>query len=65
MRGQLSADSGSPTVPVSNQPGSRTSFGHVIIRGNWSGFSFWPLTMASRMEGWSEPRLTKTWETPA
>jgi hypothetical protein len=26
------------------------SFGHVMMRGNWSGFSFWPLTMASMMD---------------
>jgi hypothetical protein len=42
----------------------RTSFGQVMILGNWPFFSFWPLTMASIMEGWSLPRFTKTWETP-
>jgi len=41
-----------------------TSLGHVMILGNFPFFSFWPLTMASIMEGWSEPRLTKTWLTP-
>lgn len=41
------------------------SFGQVMMRGNWPAFSFWPLTMASMMEGWSEPKLTKTWATPA
>jgi len=34
-------------------------------RGNWPFFSLVPLTMASMMLGWSEPRLTKTWVTPA
>jgi hypothetical protein len=29
----------------------RTSFGQVMILGNWPFFSFWPLTMASIMEG--------------
>jgi hypothetical protein len=41
-----------------------TSFGQVMILGNWPFFSFWPLTMASMIEGWSDPRLTKTWLTP-
>jgi hypothetical protein len=41
-----------------------TSFGQVMILGNWPFFSFWPLTMASMMEGWSDPRLTKAWLTP-
>jgi hypothetical protein len=40
------------------------SFGHVMILGNWPFFSFWPLTMASMMDGWSLPRFTKTCETP-
>lgn len=44
---------------------SRTSFGQVIILGNSPFFSFWPLTMASMILGWSEPRLTKQWVTPA
>lgn len=42
-----------------------TSLGQVMILGNSSFFSFWPLAMASRKDGWSEPRLTKTWVTPA
>jgi hypothetical protein len=36
-----------------------TSLGHVMMRGNWPFFSFWPFTIASIMEGWSEPRFTK------
>jgi hypothetical protein len=36
-----------------------------MILGNWPFFSFWPLTMASIMDGWSDPRLTKTFLTPA
>lgn len=43
----------------------RTSFGQVMILGNWPFFSFWPLTMASMMLGWSEPRLTKQCVMPA
>ena len=39
--------------------------GQVMMRGNWPPFSLWPLTMASMMLGWSEPRLTKQWVTPA
>jgi hypothetical protein len=59
-----------------------TSLGQVMILGNFSGVSRWPLTMASRIPdlvnknslfswrgtdalGWSEPRLTKQWVTPA
>lgn len=34
------------------------------MRGKVEG-EFLPRTMASMMDGWSEPRLTKTWETPA
>lgn len=45
--------------------GGLTSLGHVMIRGKLPFFSRWPFTMASMMLGWSEPRLTKTWETPA
>lgn len=41
-----------------------TSLGQVMILGNWFFFSFWPLTIASMMEGWSLPRLTKTCATP-
>lgn len=40
------------------------SFGQVMIRGKVEGEDL-PRTMASMMEGWSEPRLTKTCETPA
>lgn len=36
-----------------------------MMRGKLPFFSRWPLTMASMMLGWSEPRLTKTCETPA
>lgn len=36
-----------------------------MMRGNWPFFSRWPLTMASMMLGWSEPRLTKQWVMPA
>jgi hypothetical protein len=36
-----------------------------MILGNWPFFSFWPLTMASMIDGWSDPRLTKTFLTPA
>lgn len=36
-----------------------------MMRGNCPFFSRAPLTMASMMLGWSEPRLTKTWVTPA
>lgn len=42
-----------------------TSFGHVMILGKFALFSRWPLTMASMMLGWSDPRLTKTWLMPA
>jgi len=35
-----------------------------MMRGNLSG-SRWPFTIASMMLGWSEPRLTKQWVTPA
>jgi hypothetical protein len=35
------------------------------MRGNWPFFSRCPLTIASMMLGWSEPRFTKTWVTPA
>jgi hypothetical protein len=35
------------------------------MRGNWPFFSREPFTMASMMLGWSEPRLTKTYSTPA
>lgn len=35
-----------------------------MMRGNLSG-SRCPFTMASMMLGWSEPRLTKQWVTPA
>jgi len=42
----------------------RTSLGQVMIFGKLPFFSFWPLTMASMMDGWSLPRFTKTWETP-
>lgn len=31
--------------------GGFTSFGHVMMRGNWPFFSFWPLTIASIIEG--------------
>jgi len=33
--------------------------------GNEPFFSLAPLTMASMMLGWSDPRLTKQWVTPA
>lgn len=36
-----------------------------MICGNCPFFSFWPLTMASMMLGWSEPRLTKQYVMPA
>lgn len=36
-----------------------------MIRGKFALFSRWPLTMASMMLGWSDPRLTKTWLMPA
>lgn len=42
-----------------------TSLGHVMMRGNLPFLSRAPLTMASMMEGWSEPRLTKQWVMPA
>lgn len=35
-----------------------------MMRGKLDGSDF-PRTMASMMDGWSEPRLTKTCETPA
>ena len=41
------------------------SLGHVMILGNWSTLSFWPLTIASIIEGWSEPKFTKQWVIPA
>ena len=41
----------------------RTSLGQVMMRGNL-GFDFCT-TMASMRLGWSDPRLTKQWETPA
>lgn len=40
------------------------SFGQVIIL-KAPFFSYWVLTMASMMDGWSLPRLTKQWVTPA
>ena len=36
-----------------------------MMRGNLPLASRWPLTMASMMLGWSEPRLTKQWVMPA
>ena len=36
-----------------------------MMRGNLPLASRWPLTMASMILGWSEPRLTKQWVTPA
>lgn len=42
-----------------------TSFGQVMILGNWSLRSFWPLTIASRIDGWSDPRFAKTCVMPA
>lgn len=36
-----------------------------MMRGKASLRSRWPLTMASMMLGWSEPRFTKQWLTPA
>lgn len=36
-----------------------------MMRGNRSFFSRAPLTMASMILGWSEPRFTKQWLTPA
>ncbi len=36
-----------------------------MILGNLSFFSRAPLTMASMMLGWSEPKFTKQWVTPA
>lgn len=35
------------------------------MRGNVSLRSLWPLITASMKLGWSEPRLTKQWVTPA
>lgn len=43
--------------------GARTSLGQVIMRGNLVLDLF--TTMASIKLGWSDPRLTKQWETPA
>jgi hypothetical protein len=40
------------------------SEGQVIILGHWLGRSRFPLMMASMMDGWSEPRLTKQFLTP-
>ena len=45
--------------------GVLTSFGQVMIRGNLPFFSRWPFTIASIMLGWSDPRFTKQWVTPA
>lgn len=45
--------------------GGDTSFGQVMMRGKAPFRSRWPLTMASMMLGWSEPRFTKQWLTPA
>ena len=42
-----------------------TSLGHVMMRGNLPLASRCPLTIASMMLGWSEPRLTKQWVMPA
>jgi hypothetical protein len=42
-----------------------TSLGQVMMRGNLSLFSRVPLTMASMMLGWSDPRFTKQCVTPA
>lgn len=36
-----------------------------MIRGKLPFFSRWPLTIASMMLGWSDPKLTKTWVIPA
>ena len=36
-----------------------------MIFGNESGISLWPLTIASKILGWSEPKLTKQFLTPA
>jgi hypothetical protein len=36
-----------------------------MILGKFGFFSRWPLTMASMMLGWSDPRFTKTWLMPA
>lgn len=33
--------------------------------GNLSLLLFWPSIIASKMEGWSEPRLQNTYRTPA
>jgi hypothetical protein len=41
------------------------SEGHVKILGHVSGRSRLPLTIASTMEGWSEPTLTKQAVIPA
>lgn len=42
-----------------------TSFGQVMIRGNCPLRSLCPFTMASMILGWSDPRFTKQWLTPA
>lgn len=52
-------------LPVLPGSGLRTSLGHVTILGNCPFFSFCPLTMASMMLGWSEPRFTKQCVMPA
>jgi hypothetical protein len=36
-----------------------------MILGNLPLASFFPLAIASRILGWSEPRLTKQWVMPA
>lgn len=36
-----------------------------MILGKFALFSRWPLTIASMMLGWSDPKLTKTWLMPA
>ncbi len=46
-------------------PSLHTSLGHVMMRGKWSFLLRVPLTMASMMLGWSEPKFTKQWLTPA
>jgi hypothetical protein len=38
--------------------------GQVMIRGNWAPERC-PLTMASMMDGWSDPKLTKQCVTPS
>lgn len=39
--------------------------GQVMIRGNCPLRSLWPFTIASMILGWSDPRFTKQWLTPA